>query len=307
VALTCSSTLLLDCSGGFDLLRDDRPARRAGLITADYLRGTLARVCPGAWYFPVGTRFWKEFTFAGRKVETRFLWKASRAGWVAASYVWNADGTEATLAPERGVAGVAEIAPGRHSIPSRTDCAACHGAPQVIPLGFNPLQLSTDRDPNAIHGEPLAPGMVTLRTLADEKLLVPAPRGHGETAPRIATARPQTRAVLGYLAANCGGCHNGNGDISVSQPSLRYKELLRDGDAVMRALVGQPSKWQVPGRPEGSTALIDPASPEWSAILVRMRSRRPSTQMPPLATVIRDEKAVDAIARWIEADLGQRD
>jgi hypothetical protein len=29
--------------------------------------------------------------------------------------------------------------------------------------------------------------------------------------------------------------------------------------------------------------------------------------MPPLATVIRDEKAVDAIARWIEADLGQRD
>jgi hypothetical protein len=30
-----------------------------------------------------------------------------------------------------------------------------------------------------------------------------------------------------------------------------------------------------------------------------MRSRSPSSQMPPLATVIRDQQAVDAIAAWI--------
>ena len=37
-----------------------------------------------------------------------------------------------------------------------------------------------------------------------------------------------------------------------------------------------------------------------------MRSRRPSSQMPPLGTVVRDQAATDAIARWIEADLAAR-
>ena len=35
--------------------------------------------------FPVGTRFWKEFTFNGRKVETRFLWRASAGRWIFAT------------------------------------------------------------------------------------------------------------------------------------------------------------------------------------------------------------------------------
>ena len=77
-----------------------------------------------------------------------------------------------------GVAGAIEIVPGRqHNIPSRADCAACHGTTRA-PLGFNPLQLSNDRDPNAIHGEPLTPEMITLQTLVDEGLLT-GPRGRG--------------------------------------------------------------------------------------------------------------------------------
>ena len=28
---------------------------------------------PEAWVFPVGTRLWKEFSFAGQRVETRYL------------------------------------------------------------------------------------------------------------------------------------------------------------------------------------------------------------------------------------------
>src|SRR6187402_1280781 len=53
---------------------------------------------PRQWEFPVGTRLWKEFSFAGRPVETRFLWKASDAGWLAGSYVWNKEGTDGVLA-----------------------------------------------------------------------------------------------------------------------------------------------------------------------------------------------------------------
>ena len=39
--------------------------------------------------------------------------------------------------------------------------------------------------------------------------------------------------------------------------------------------------------------------PELSALLVRMRSRRPSTQMPPLGTVVPDREAVDLLSGWI--------
>jgi hypothetical protein len=80
---------------------------------------------------------------------------------------------------------------------------------------------------------------------------------------------------------------------------LKYADLTRDADAVARGLVGHLTKWQVPGLPEGASMLVNSHTPDASAILVRMRSRRPSSQMPPLGTVLRDQKAVDAIAAWI--------
>jgi cytochrome c553 len=254
---------------------------------------------PRHWEFPVGTRLWKEFSFAGRRVETRLLWKATPREWIGGSYVWTADQTDAMLVADDGLPAAMEIAPGRqHNIPSRVDCAACHGEARQ-PLGFNPLQLSDDRDPNALHGEPLAPGMVTLNTLLDEGRLTGASASLRTTPPRIAARDPQTRAVLGYLSANCGACHNGDGQITAQLPSFHYADVI-DGEATARQLIGQPARWQAPGRTEG-TLLIDSASPAASAVLLRMGSRRPSTQMPPLGTVLRDQQAIDAIGQWIVA------
>lgn len=254
---------------------------------------------PHAWDLPVGTRFWKQFEFGGRKVETRMIWRASRERWVFASYHWNDDGTEATLVPSDGRPGVAEVAPGRrHTIPSVSDCGACHGTQRPGPLGFNALQLSPDRDPNAIHGEPLGVDAVTLRTLAREGRFGDRSEELAAAAPRIRTDDPRTRSVLGYLAANCGGCHNGRGEISALGPVLKYEELLRDGDRVARALVGHPTKWQVPGVLEGQSMLIDHDAIDKSAILFRMRSRSPSSQMPPLGTVVRDIVALEQLTAW---------
>lgn len=256
-----------------------------------------------AWEFPVGTRLWKEFAFGGRRVETRLLWRATSETWVTASYVWNDEQTEAVLAPEQGVPGVVEVAGGRrHSIPARADCAACHGSP-ARPLGFGALQLSTDRDPGAIHGEPLAPGMLTLATLVDEGLLSPDRRDLVLDPPRIAARSPRTRSALGYLAANCGACHDRRSAIAANLPPLGYADVTADGDVVAEAFVRRATRWQVPGLPEGSSVAADPAAPERSALLARMRSRRPSSQMPPLGTVVRDDAALEAIARWIATDL----
>jgi len=75
-----------------------------------------------------------------------------------------------------------------------------------------------------------------------------------------------------------------------------------DGDAVARALIDQPTRWQMPGVADGHTVLVKPGAPDGSALLVRMRSRAPSSQMPPLGTVLRDQQAVDIFTRWIASD-----
>ncbi|MBA3640979.1 MAG: hypothetical protein H0W53_17290 [Acidobacteria bacterium] len=252
------------------------------------------------WKFPVGTKLWKQFSLKDRKVETRLLWKASADGWVTGSYLWNEAGTEAVLAPAEGVPDVLEVAPGRRiSIPSRTDCTACHGTKPPAPLGFNALQLSSDRDPNAIHGEKLGPDALTVVQLSTERLLAHARPDLAQNPPRIRTANADTRAALGYLAANCGVCHDGKGEIAALGPTLRHRDLVADGDAVARSLINQPTRWQLPGIPDGHTVLVKPGAPDGSALLVRMRSRAPSSQMPPLGSVVRDQHAVETLARWI--------
>ena len=257
-----------------------------------------------AWEYPVGTKLWKEFSFGGRRVETRMLWKAGAERWILAAYVWNEAQTEAVLAPAAGVPGALEVAPGRrHSVPGRADCATCHGSP-AHPLGFGALQLSDDRDPLALHAEPLAPGMLTLATLVAEGRLVPNRGDLVARPPRIRSASPRTRAALGYLAANCGSCHDGRGAITANLPPLGYADVAADGDAVAAALVARATRFQVPGVAEGASVAVDPVAPGKSALLVRMGSRRPSSQMPPLGSVLRDEQALDAIAAWIAADLG---
>jgi mono/diheme cytochrome c family protein len=258
---------------------------------------------PERWDFPAGTRFWKEFTFNGRKVETRLLWRATRARWVFASYVWNDAQNEATLVSTAGERDIIRIGSSRaHSIPSTDDCAACHGGARPRPLGFNTLQLSPDRDPNAIHAEAFEDGMVSLKTLIEEGRI---PQRSSAAPPRIATDNPRTRAALGYLLANCGSCHDGEGEISAVGPVLRQRDLLVAADAVAKGLVDQRTKWQAPGAIDGETALIDAAAPDRSAILLRMRSRGPSTQMPPLGTVLRDHAAVDVLTQWIREEVLQ--
>lgn len=260
------------------------------------------------WDFPVGTRFWKEFTFGGRKVETRLLQKDGPARWNFGSYVWNDAQTDAELAPPQGVASVAEVAPGRrHSVPSVDDCRACHDSARTEILGFNGLQLSTDRDPNAPHAEPLTAGMVTLRTLVAEGRLVPAREEWLDVPPRIAASDAQTRAVLGYLSTNCGSCHNA--ESSLASLGLVLKARLQPshagGSNPVEALFKPTRKWQIPLAADGASAFVTPGVPDLSALLVRMRSRRPSTQMPPLGTVLHDRAAIDLVTAWIE-ELEQR-
>lgn len=258
-----------------------------------------------AWDFPIGTKLWKEFALGDRRVETRFFWRASAAGWISVSYVWNAAGTDADLAPAEGVRKVVEVAPGRwHDVPSRSDCAACHGPAEASRvLGINALQLSADRDAVALHAEPQQPGMATIAGLAAAGHFGPEPPAWTAAPVRIAAQHPETRAVLGYLSANCGMCHDGSAAIAGFDASLTTRDVVTDPDGTVARLVGTPTRWQAPGLPEGTSVLVSPGNSAASALYLRMRSRSPSSQMAPLGSVVRDAEAVAAVAHWIDVTL----
>src|SRR5689334_4874738 len=157
---------------------------------------------PDAWDFPRGTKLWKEFAH-GRVLETRFIQRADDGSWRFGSYVWNAQGTDAVLAPATGLRELpAPNAPGAHyTIPSVDDCRACHEGAPVPVLGFSALQLSPDRDPLAPHAEKTA-GAMDLRVLVARGLLVNLSPELLAHPPRIAASNPAERAALGYLHGN---------------------------------------------------------------------------------------------------------
>jgi cytochrome c553 len=262
------------------------------------------------WEFPVGTKFWKEFSFDGRKVETRMLWRVSAERWVFATYAWNEAQTDAALAPEAGIPGAAEVAPGkRHSIPGIADCRSCHDSSRTEILGFDALNLSDDRDPNAPHGEPLTRDMITLKTLMNEALIHPKRPELVETPPRIAASSPEARAALGYLSTNCGSCHNRESSIASLGLILKHtvpgSGIRERGSGectpALATTVGKRGHWVVPEAQDASR-LINPGHPESSAIIRRMKSRRPSSQMPPLGTVVVDKRGVDLLTSWVGAN-----
>src|SRR5690606_5040334 len=102
------------------------------------------------------------------------------------------------------------------------------------------------------------------------------------------------RAVLGMLSANCGNCHNAQSSIAnlgllLRQPA--YGSEAQVDESIAR-LLKRTGKWRVPTETPETSVLVAPGEPQRSGILVRMRSRRPATQMPPLGTVVPDHATI---------------
>jgi hypothetical protein len=256
---------------------------------------------PDVWEFPAGTKVWKEFSFHGRRVETRLIASLGNGEWTFASYAWNSDESEAALVPQQGLRGIAEIGPGlKHDIPGVPDCRVCHVNRRAEILGFSALQLSSDRDPNAPHAEPPTPGMANLRDLIERGLLRFYPPSWAQHPIRIQAPGPTARAALGYLHANCGNCHNPNGTLETLNLILRHS-VAETAPTVpgIEMAVQKTGRFRIPEVPEGETYLIRPGDPDHSAIVYRMSSRNPFRQMPPLGTKLADADAVSLIRRWI--------
>lgn len=285
---------------------------------------------PNDWQFPVGTKLWKEFSFVEdgniKKIETRLLERLGDGRWNMQSFVWNEAQTDAVLVPEAGIKNHYKLSNGEYyDIPSKQDCQFCHSkagtniGPLKTPvLGFSALQLSDIRDANAIHGEALLPGMLTLSKLQKmHRISVPM-----TTLPAIPDSEkhPFQRRVFGYLHANCGHCHNEAGMAELSTTLSFYHNanatVIQQNDTYKTALGKSIADYLQPAN--SPKKFIEPGNAENSAILYRMTnevdqysftipqwhhsggfSAAFGVKMPFVGTNMVDEEAVGFITEYI--------
>jgi hypothetical protein len=241
------------------------------------------------WVYPVGTKLWKEFTSGGVRVETRMLSKIADGQWYMVAYAWDDAQTDAVAVP----AGVTDALGTDHDIPSMGDCEKCHERVADKALGFTAIQLD--------H-----PGTgLTLDGLVQDGRLSNDPPSGGQGGPPYydIPGNATEVAALGYLHANCGGCHHPQSDVfDVVAVELRLEvaTLGRVRDTTIYETSVDVNSVLTPIE-AGVTKLIDPGSPSTSVIHQRML-RRDMKGMPPLGTEVVDtDGGVAAVAAWISS------
>jgi hypothetical protein len=240
------------------------------------------------WVFPVGTRFWKEFRWRGKKIETRYLEKRAAGDWRRTTFVWSDDQREAREDKQGRTLALAEAAQ-PYDVPSEQDCGRCHGGRRDGVLGFEAPALA----------DAGASGLTLARLERERRLTQPAP-------PTLAVAgSPLERPALGWLHMNCGvSCHNANPEAGASFAGLVLKWGAAEAGApgapaIVRTTVNRPTTVLGFRDPSAPKLRVVPGHPEQSAILHRAGSRAPSLSMPPLATHVVDQEGLATVARWI--------
>lgn len=237
---------------------------------------------------PPGGVLIKEFVFAGRRVETRFLSRDLEGEWQFSTYVWQEDDADARLLTEGTEVAVPD---GMWMVPSLEECRTCHTEAAVLSVGLTLAQLNRTA-PHPFTGVEAN----QLETLADVGWLLDVDGALAMAAAEPALAPPDSSASLesrarSYLHANCAFCH-GRDEAGVAGLDLRY-----DVPASAMGVCNTPPEF-------GdffveNARLLVPGDPEASLILLRMRTDLSSWRMPTLGSAVVDTLGVDLVGEWI--------
>jgi uncharacterized repeat protein (TIGR03806 family) len=258
--------------------------------------GCLDAADDGKWLFPAGTTLLKSFGFDGKLVETRLLVALPDGTWVGYSYQWNETQTAATLVASAGAS--ASFNTGSRSVdwtfPGRRDCTECHTRSAGWTLGpetaqMNRVPITTALGTGNQIDKLAAAGVFDTAPAKPYKAALVTPyAGQLGGPPASATVTERARS---YLHANCAFCHRPDGEFN--SVDLRY------GAAFERT--GLCNVVPAKGTQGVANATnLTPGQPELSTIWLRMATLDRG-RMPPLASAVVDEDALDVVSAWIKA------
>lgn len=291
--------------------------------------GTVEYRRSNGWEFPNKAVLVKSFALemkegdpASRKwIETRFMTKQG-GEWYGYSYLWNADGTDATLVDAAGTDRTYTVATAggerkqEWHYPSRAECMVCHSRAANYVLGLCEVQFNKDHTyPNSRTDNQLRvlehlgllsvnwPGEAGMAKQGDNgqqpnqrepkptSALHVAPSALKKLADPYDKAQPLEARARAYLHANCATCHveagGGNAAMQLDYPTAWDKMRLIDAKPVH-------TTFDIP-----DARLIAPGAPEKSVVLHRVGKRGPNTgQMPPLSSSRIDTAGLELLTEW---------
>ena len=280
-----------------------------------------------SWDFPDGTVLVKTFSLPVARVsqtgnetdsessltriETRLMTR-QKGEWHGYSYQWNADQTDAFLVDAAGHDETYQITSDDDSnavvkqtwhYPSRSECMVCHSRASNFVLGLSvrqtnltltghdgpQSQLEYFRQMGLFHNSDSA--KKDEASSQSEFEFPEAVTNLPSLANPADTTQPLENRVRSYLHSNCANCHvkegGGNSKIILANDRSLSKTGLIDVTPIHDSFGITDAK------------LIKPAESAASILLQRMK-RRGRGQMPPLATSLVDQQAVEMISKWID-------
>jgi len=280
-------------------IRQYAPAIPLWADTADKMRWiylppgtTIDASDPNEWTFPVGTKFWKEFSRDGVRVETRMFQKVMSNYWVRTTYAWKADLTTAAISPGEDIPWGTDG--GVYHIPTPDECDQCHNGRNDHIMGFEQVDM----------GLTGATGL-TLEQLVAEKLITPPPALTKLTVGDDGTG--VAAFPMEWLHINCGvSCHNDNSNSTAYGASqrLRLDPTLLDGGSSVDFDTRTTTIGVLANNPMWNGDMrIDPGDPAQSLLVTLISNRgtdNPAAyQMPPIATLIVDTEDTQKVVAWI--------
>jgi uncharacterized repeat protein (TIGR03806 family) len=239
------------------------------------------------WQFPVGAHLIKEFSYQGKKVETRVLTHEA-GGWTANVYLWNDAQTDAmriiggahvNVMYDDGSGTLQAL---DYRVPNLIQCQGCHGGDLPIDtLGPKTRQLNKNNQIQTWQAAGLFDG-----ALPDSSTWEQFPDPYDTTAP----VEPRARA---WLEANCAHCHNPDG-------AAKSTNLYLASDVTDTSHLGYCHLATAAGAGSGGhTFDVVPGDPANSILTFRISSTTPGIKMPEMPIQLVDTRAVQVVSDWI--------
>lgn len=254
--------------------------------------------------FPIGTILTKSFGFADdmRKSSPVIAWVETRlvistaSGYQAYTYIWDADGKDATLSYSGEVRSTSWInADGgnvtmNYLVPSFVQCKQCHNLDGVVtPIGPKARQLNKDYDyPDGSENELAHWSRIGILEGAPDASV--APKLPVWNDPSTGTLAERARA---YLEGNCAHCHNAEGTAFTTGLFLLASEDASTTYGICKPPVAA-------GAATGGRSYdIVPGDPDASIMTYRLASTVPQVMMPQIGRSVVDVQGLALVTAWI--------